>query len=88
MTAEQASNKLANAIKYNNGKIATTQLEQIMITCIDPSQRPYWRNMIRIGLKSESYADTIFALKKLDNSYHQILAIRDMATQKTVWKFN
>lgn len=88
MTTNQASEKLARAIKFNKGKIATTQLEQIMLACLDPNQRPFWGKMIKLGLQAPSYADTIFSLKKIDNTYHQIVALRDMTTLKTIWTLN
>lgn len=86
MNSQKASEKLSMAIKYNNGKIATTQLEQIMIAMIEPSQRAAWRGAIKIGLKAPMYADTIFFLRKIDNVYHQILALGDPRTGKVAWK--
>lgn len=88
MNANQASEKLTRAIKFNNGKIATTQLEQIMLACIDPKARPFWSKMIKLGLQAPSYADTIFSLRKIDNTYHQIVELRDMNTLKTIWTLN
>ena len=88
MNANQASEKLARAIKFNNGKIATTQLEQIMLACIAPEARLFWHKMIKIGLQAPEYADTIFSLRKIDNVYHQIVELRDMNTLKTIWKLN
>ena len=86
MNSQKASEKLSMAIKYNNGKIATTQLEQIMIAMIEPSKRAVWSSIIKLSLTSHFYADTIFSLEKIDNCYHQILAIRSPKTGKTVWE--
>ena len=46
MNSQTAVEKLSRAINYNNGKIATTQLEQIMISMIEPSQRALWSKII------------------------------------------
>lgn len=86
MNSQKASEKLSMAIKYNNGKIATTQLEQIMIAMIEPSQRAAWSPIIKASLKAPLYADSIFFLKKIDNCYHQILAIGNPKTGKVAWK--
>ena len=86
MNSQKASEKLSMAIKYNNGKIATTQLEQIMVSMLEPSQRAVWSSIIKLSLTSHFYADTIFSLEKIDNCYHQILSIRSPKTGKTVWE--
>ena len=88
MNSQTAVEKLTRAICYNNGKIATTQLEQIMISLIEPSQRALWRKIIKIALQAPEYADTIFALRKVDNVYHQILTLCDINTHKVIWKLN
>ena len=86
MNSQTAIEKLTKAIRYNNGKIATTQLEQIMISFIDPSQRALWSKIIKISLQAPEYADPIFALRKIDNVYHQILTLCDNTTHKIIWK--
>ena len=86
MNSQKATEKLTMAIKYNNGKIATTQLEQIMIAMLEPSKRAVWSSIIKLSLKAPLYADTIFYLKKIDNCYHQILSIRNPKTGKVSWK--
>lgn len=88
MNSQTAIEKLSRAIRYNNGKIATTQLEQIMISFIEPSQRALWSKLIKISLQAPEYADPIFALRKIDNTYHQILALCDNTTHKVIWKLN
>ena len=88
MNSQTAIEKLTKAIRYNNGKIATTQLEQIMISFIEPSQRALWSKIIKISLQAPEYADPIFALRKIDNTYHQILTFCDMKTHKIIWKLN
>ena len=86
MNSQTAIEKLTRAIKYNNGKIATTQLEQIMISFIEPSKRALWSKLIKISLQIPEYADTIFTLRKIDNMYHQILTLCDNTTHKVIWK--
>ena len=86
MNSQTAIEKLSRAIKYNNGKIATTQLEQIMISFIEPSKRALWSKVIKMSLQAPEYADPIFALRKIDNTYHQILTLRDMKTHKIIWQ--
>ena len=86
MNSQTAIEKLTKAIRYNNGKIATTQLEQIMISFIEPSQRALWSKLIKISLQAPEYADPIFALRKVDNVYHQILALCDNTTHEIIWK--
>ena len=86
MNSQTAIEKLSRAIRYNNGKIATTQLEQIMISFIEPSQRALWSKLIKISLQFPEYADPIFALRKIDNMYHQILTLCDNTTHKVIWK--
>ena len=86
MNSQTAIEKLTRAIKYNNGKIATTQLEQIMISFIEPSQRALWSKLIKISLQIPEYADPIFTLRKIDNMYHQILTLCDNTTHKVIWK--
>ena len=86
MNSQKASEKLSMAIKYNNGKIATTQLEQIMIAMIEPSKRAVWSSIIKLSLTSHFYADTIFSLEKIDNCYHQIMYIRDPRNDKITWR--
>ena len=86
MNSQTAIEKLTKAIRYNNGKIATTQLEQIMISFIEPSQRALWSKLIKISLQAPEYADPIFALRKIDNVYHQILTLCDNTTHKIIWK--
>ena len=86
MNSQIALEKLTRAICYNNGKIATTQLEQIMISLIEPSQRSLWSKIIKISLKAPEYADPVFALRKIDNMYHQILTLCDMKTHKIIWQ--
>ena len=86
MNSQTAIEKLLRAIKYNNGKIATTQLEQIMISFIEPSQRALWSKIIKISLEAPEYADPIFALRKIDNTYHQILTLCDNTTHKIIWQ--
>ena len=86
MNSQTAIEKLTRAIRYNNGKIATTQLEQIMISFIEPSQRALWSKLIKIGLQAPEYADQIFALRKVDNVYHQILTLCDNTTHEIIWK--
>lgn len=86
MNSQKAFEKLTRAICYNNGKIATTQLEQIMISLIEPSQRALWSKIIKIALQAPEYADPVFALKKVDNVYHQILTLCDMKTHKIIWQ--
>ena len=86
MNSQTAIEKLTRAIRYNNGKIATTQLEQIMISFIEPSQRALWSKLINIGLQAPEYVDPIFALRKVDNVYHQILTLCDNTTHKIIWK--
>ena len=88
MNSQTAIEKLTKAIRYNNGKIATTQLEQIMISFIEPSQRALWSKLIKISLQCPEYADPIFALRKIDNTYHQILTLCDNTTHKVIWKLN
>ena len=85
MNSQKAADKLSIAIKYNNGKIATTQLEQIMVSMLEPSQRAAWSPIIKASLKAPLYADTIFSLKKIDNCYHQILEVRDSRNGEVVW---
>ena len=86
MNSQTAVEKLSRAVRYNNGKIATTQLEQIMISFIDPSQRALWSKLIKISLQAPEYADPIFSLRKIDNTYHQIVTLRDNTTNKIIWK--
>ena len=86
MNSQTAIEKLTRAIRYNNGKIATTQLEQIMISFIEPSQRALWSKLIKISLQAPEYVDQIFALRKIDNVYHQILTLCDNTTHKIIWK--
>lgn len=88
MNSQKASEKLSMAIKYNNGKIATTQLEQIMVSMLEPSQRAVWGSIIKLSLTAHFYTDTIFSLEKIDNCYHRILAIRSPKTGKTVWELS
>ena len=88
MNSQTAIEKLLRAIKYNNGKIATTQLEQIMISFIDPSQRAVWSKLIKLSLQAPEYADPIFALRKIDNTYHQILTLCDNTTGKVIWQLS
>ena len=84
MNSQTAIEKLLRAIKYNNGKIATTQLEQIMVSFIEPSQRALWSKLIKISLQAPEYVDPIFALRKIDNMYHQILTLCDNTTHKVI----
>ena len=86
MNSQTAVEKLSRAINYNNGKIATTQLEQIMITMIEPSQRALWSKIIKISLQAPEYADPVFALRKIDDNYHQILTLCDINTHKVIWQ--
>ena len=86
MNSQKASEKLTFAIKYNNGKIATTQLEQIMIAMLEPSKRAVWSSIIKLSLTSHFYADTIFSLEKIDNCYHQILSIRNPRNGEIAWR--
>ena len=88
MNSQTAIEKLLKAIKYNNGKIATTQLEQIMISFIEPSQRTLWSKIIKMSLQCPEYADPMFALKKIDNTYHQILTLCDNTTGKVIWQLS
>ena len=88
MNSQTAIEKLTRAIRYNNGKIATTQLEQIMISFIEPSQRALWSKLIKISLQAPEYVDQIFALRKIDNVYHQILTLCDFKTHKIIWQLN
>ena len=86
MNSQTAIEKLLRAIKYNNGKIATTQLEQIMVSFIEPSQRALWSKIIKFSLQAPEYADPMFALRKIDNTYHQILTLCDNTTHKVIWQ--
>lgn len=86
MNSQTAVEKLTRAIRYNNGKIATTQLEQIMISFIEPSKRAVWSKIIKMALQIPEYADQVFALKKVDNVYHQILTLCDINTHEVIWK--
>ena len=88
MNSQTAIEKLLRAIKYNNGKIATTQLEQIMISFIEPSQRALWSKLIKLSLQAPEYADPMFALRKIDNTYHQILTLCDNTTGKVIWQLS
>ena len=86
MNYQTAATKLTRAICYNNGKIATTQLEQIMLSMIEPSKRALWSKIIKIALQAPEYADQMFALRKVDNNYHQILALCNINTHEVIWQ--
>ena len=88
MNSQTAIEKLLRAIKYNNGKIATTQLEQIMISFIEPSKRAVWSKIIKMSLQVPEYADPMFALRKIDNTYHQILTLCDNTAGKVIWQLS
>ena len=88
MNYQTAATKLTRAICYNNGKIATTQLEQIMLSMIEPSKRAIWSKIIKIALQAPEYADSMFALRKIDNNYHQILTLCNLNTHEVIWQLN
>ena len=86
MNYQEAGTKLARAIKYNNGKIATTQLEQIMLSMIEPSKRAVWSKIFKAALQIPEYADPMFTLRKIDNNYHQILSLSNIETHEVIWQ--